>query len=259
MLGTKRFVFSYQNLISTDVYVTKHYMLMRCLPVDCEFQSLEELDIRSYGFDSLTSGRDSFGASILYGGKLGPHQSLMWHSSGIIKQTPYELKLTENPFIYTVPTEMTFATAPMKEFLQEHRTKGSLLHQVTVLNHAVHEYFTYTPMSTNINTKASEAFMLQKGVCEDYSQVFMALLRQMKIPCRYVNGLISGDGQTHAWVEVLIDDRWFGFDPTNDNVIDYGYIKLSHGRDASDCPVVRGIFTGNATQKMTVHVCCGKL
>ena len=33
-----------------------------------------------------------------------------------------------------------------------------------------------------------------------------------------------------------------------------GYVKLAHGRDASDCPVSRGIYMGNALQNTEVSV-----
>lgn len=45
-------------------------------------------------------------------------------------------------------------------------------------------------------------------------------------------------------------------DPTNNKLVDDDYIKLSHGRDASDCLINRGVIVGGGeqTQDIKVHV-----
>ena len=72
------------------------------------------------------------------------------------------------------------------------------------------------------------------------------------IGARYVCGFMQGEGVTHAWVEVYCNGYWLALDPTHNRKIEYGYIKLAQGRDAADCPVNRGVFTGSAIQ--TTHV-----
>ena len=81
-----------------------------------------------------------------------------------------------------------------------------------------------------------------------------AVLRYMGIPARYVNGLMIGEGYTHAWVEVYGENGWYGLDPTNTLHIDDYYIKLAHGRDYGDCPVDQGIFWGDAAQSQDIYV-----
>ena len=63
-----------------------------------------------------------------------------------------------------------------------------------------------------------------------------------------------GEGATHAWVEVYDGEAWCGLDPTNRQIIEYGYLKIAHGRDAADCPVNRGVFRGVAQQQTEVCV-----
>ena len=75
-----------------------------------------------------------------------------------------------------------------------------------------------------------------------------------KIPCRYVTGMMLGEGKSHAWVEVYSDGMWIGMDPTNSQLVDDFYIKIAHGRDYSDCLVNQGIFTGNVTQIQEISV-----
>ena len=73
-------------------------------------------------------------------------------------------------------------------------------------------------------------------------------------PSVYVNGFLVGEGETHAWVEIFDGYNWLGFDPTHNCRISDGYVKLAHGRDARDCSVSRGMYTGQAQQQTTIHV-----
>ena len=74
----------------------------------------------------------------------------------------------------------------------------------------LYENFTYIPGVTDIHTTAGEALRLGRGVCQDYAHIMTAVLRYMGIPARYVNGLMIGEGYTHAWVEVYTDGGWYG-------------------------------------------------
>ena len=107
---------------------------------------------------------------------------------------------------------------------------------------------TYEAGCTEIETDAEQAFAGGKGVCQDYAHIYITLLRLFGIPARYVCGMIPGEGETHAWVEVWSEGSWYGLDPTAGKVCDDRYIAIAKGRDAGDCPVVRGLFKGCAAQ-----------
>ena len=115
--------------------------------------------------------------------------------------------------------------------------------------HKLHQDLSYEKGVTTFQTTAEEAMKLKKGVCQDYAHILIACLRQLGIPARYVCGLLLGEGATHAWVEVYDGEAWCGLDPTNRQIIEYGYLKIAHGRDAADCPVNRGVFRGVAQQQ----------
>ncbi len=51
----------------------------------------------------------------------------------------------------------------------------------------------------------------QKGVCQDYAFLAVALLRSIDMEAHYVSGYAGG---RHAWVEVKVDDDWLEMDPT---------------------------------------------
>ncbi len=58
------------------------------------------------------------------------------------------------------------------------------------------------------------------GDCTEHSQLFVTLARAAGLPAREVSGFVYGGNDRtpslggHAWVEVLIDGRWIGMDPT---------------------------------------------
>src|SRR5262249_13810873 len=63
---------------------------------------------------------------------------------------------------------------------------------------------------------------------------------------------VSGDAM-HAWVECLLpNERWCGFDPTNNLLANDHYIKVHHGRDYGDVPPVRGVYHGPQAHSLDV-------
>ena len=66
--------------------------------------------------------------------------------------------------------------------------------------------------------------------------------------------MIPGEGATHAWVEVYDNGMWHGLDPTQNKMVDDNYLKLAQGRDAMDCRLNRGVFSGRAIQQQNVYV-----
>ena len=65
-------------------------------------------------------------------------------------------------------------------------------------------------------------------------------------------GLIPGEGETHAWVELYDGAGFIGVDPTQLHIADDGYLRVNVGRDSRDCAINRGMFTGTAQQTMEV-------
>jgi len=112
----------------------------------------------------------------------------------------------------------------------------------------------YQPGITNVHTTAEEAFALGQGVCQDFAHIYLSLLRLDGINARYVVGMMAGEGESHAWTEVNCKGYWYGFDPTNQLLVNDQYIKISHGRDYADCIVTRGIFRGAADQAQRITV-----
>lgn len=114
----------------------------------------------------------------------------------------------------------------------------------------------YTKGVTGPSTTVEQALGAGGGVCQDLAQALVSVLRVLDVPARYVAGLSAGEGETHAWVEYLDDGVWYGIDPTAGRHVTGPYLKLSHGRDASECRINRGVFTGSSpgTQAVSANL-----
>ncbi|MEO8532198.1 MAG: transglutaminase family protein [Flavobacterium sp.] len=132
-------------------------------------------------------------------------------------------------------------------------------------NAYVFDNFTYTKGITNIETTIDEILTLKKGVCQDFAHLLLQLLRTAGIPSRYVSGYICpnesglrGEGATHAWVEIYTPKQgWLGLDPTNNIWTMDNHVRLSVGRNFSDCTPIKGTFKGLARQTLSVFVSIG--
>lgn len=63
---------------------------------------------------------------------------------------------------------------------------------------------------------ALKVLELEKGICQDYTYLALALLRASDMEARYIAGT-AGAGfnwSRHAWVEVKVDGEWLTMDPT---------------------------------------------
>lgn len=132
------------------------------------------------------------------------------------------------------------------------------------LNAAVRGLIAYAPGTTHVHTTIEEVLRDRAGVCQDYAHVMLAAARMFGIPARYVSGYLftrkgeealRGELSTHAWVECLLpDDRWHGFDPTNNLLANDHYVKVHFGRDYHDVPPTKGVYTGPPAESLKVSV-----
>ncbi|GAC1358702.1 MAG: transglutaminase family protein [Acidobacteriaceae bacterium] len=130
------------------------------------------------------------------------------------------------------------------------------------LNAALFHGFQYVPLSTSVDSPIDEAIESRQGVCQDFAHIMIALLRQVRIPSRYVSGYLDhgrearpGHDATHAWVEVLLPGLgWIGFDATNNLLARDRHIRTAIGRDYADVPPTHGIFRGTNSSELYVAV-----
>jgi len=126
----------------------------------------------------------------------------------------------------------------------------------------VFNHFTYKKGITTVESTLDEIWKIKTGVCQDFAQVLLAMLRLSGIPARYVSGYICpskngmrGEGATHAWVEAYIPFYgWLGIDPTNNCMVNDNHVRLAVGRNFSDCSPVKGTYRGTSEHTLEVVV-----
>jgi len=251
----KRFGYSFATEVSFDSEVSGHHFVLRALPSVGAFQRRVSETLAVEDCDDLVYSHDNFGNRLQYGFKDGAHGRFAFESNGEILQNVYRIfGALNNIFLYE--SAFTRASKEMYDFLQGIDFKDCMtpLSKALAISNAVNAAITYESGATDISTSAADVLRLRKGVCQDYAHLLIALCRILKIPARYANGLMAGEGSSHAWVEIYDDMMWRGLDPTNNVLIEYGYIKISHGRDFSDCPLNQGVMRGVANQSVEVKV-----
>ena len=246
-----------QKILSFDYLMRFDYGM----PVDKEFFTIKGLpksnNRQEISVDNITicpavpysEGCDSFGNLKIYGCVKYPHSSFEYHISGraVIKNLLYEEEASENMLpLYRHPYGMNKSGENLRKYFMSLKSgleENDYVNAVSIM-HMLHRDFSYRKGSTDSRTTAEEAWSLGAGVCQDYAHIFIALCRLAGIPARYVTGLITGEGESHAWAEIFYRGRWIGMDPTNDLLVADSHVKLGHGRDASDCLINRGILRG---------------
>ncbi|GAC1611619.1 MAG: transglutaminase family protein [Mycobacteriales bacterium] len=109
-----------------------------------------------------------------------------------------------------------------------------------VHNHLAFGYGTSSPTYT-----AVDAFAAGTGVCRDFAHLAISFCRALHIPARYVFGYLPdldvppdpAPMDFAAWMEVWLGDRWWTFDPRN-NQPRAGRVVIGRGRDAVDVAMV---------------------
>jgi transglutaminase-like putative cysteine protease len=261
----KRYRFRYESSVVFSAPVSSHSWLLRSLPKQEQFQRTEWDSLRlEAGLPDGSSvdvpvraAVDAFGSRVQFGHTAQPHVRLTLTAEGVVAQSPYRICGTAHG-MYFPPSPLTLPSDEMLAFAREQGLDGaafpSISERAQAVSSAVHGRMRYAPGSTGVATTAAQAFALCQGVCQDFAHIALALLRHAGIAARYVCGFLPGEGATHAWVEYFDSGVWLALDPTHDRAVDYGCIKIAHGRDSADCAVNRGVFTGRASQLSSVSI-----
>ncbi len=175
---------------------------------------------------------------------------------------------TDDYWDMLMPSHFARSSPELQQFARELRVDTrrdedplSLLRR---LNTELYEKFAYVKQSTTVDSPIEDALQSRQGVCQDFAHIMISLLRDIRIPCRYVSGYLyhdafhedrSSEGATHAWVEALLPRLgWVGFDPTNCLIVRERHIRTAIGRDYADVPPTVGTMKGRAQTELQVRV-----
>lgn len=139
-----------------------------------------------------------------------------------------------------------------------------LMETLFAINLTLFREYQYTPGSTSLETTPFDVFTHKRGVCQDFANLFICLLRLLGIPARYVCGYVytgnvgearARSDASHAWVQAYIPNvGWKGFDPTNGVLPATDHVRVAYGRYYRDTAPTSGTIYSPATETMTIDV-----
>ena len=255
----KRLHFDYYMKISYTIPVSICYFTIKCIPRSNARQKLIDYKIELVPEINYSRDHDSFLNDQIYGCVNVPHDMFSFHISGDVEigQILYEEMEDENlDMMFGHPYNLNKAGDEIKKYFSSLDILDSMTdyEKSVFIMRQLYKDFEYEKNITDINTTAEEAFVKGKGVCQDYAHIMIALLHLAGIKARYVTGMLVGEGASHAWVEILMDDKWYGLDPSNNKAVSDEHIKIAVGRDAGDCMINRGIMHGGGLHTQTIKV-----
>ncbi|MGN1481996.1 transglutaminase family protein [Porcipelethomonas sp.] len=248
----KKVKFNFQTKLTFDNNVYDHTFALRCIPLENESQKIIFCELDILPFVSTQKTVDAFGNTVISGYLKKEHRFLDFEVKGEAEIDSFTKTHDFMP-CYRYQSDYTKPGDELKIFynmLMEQCDAKTPYEKTIYFSKKLSECFSYVKNITDTKTTANEAFVLKKGVCQDFSHIMLSLLRMNGIPCRYKAGLASCDGETHSWIDVWDGESWFGYDPTNNCDVNDSYLALSQGRDFRDCAIDRGVMFGAYTRQL---------
>jgi transglutaminase-like putative cysteine protease/predicted glutamine amidotransferase len=147
------------------------------------------------------------------------------------------------------------------------RNDNDLIGTVLDMNRSIYKEYKYLQGSTTLGTTAFDVYANRRGVCQDFTNLFICLARLLSIPARYTCGYLYTGAKaentaqseaSHAWVELYLPEHgWQGFDPTNGVVTQTDHVRVAVGRSYQDATPTSGtlyVGGGPETLQAEVHV-----
>jgi transglutaminase-like putative cysteine protease/predicted glutamine amidotransferase len=145
------------------------------------------------------------------------------------------------------------------------RNDFDLLDTLIDINATIFKEYEYRQGSTTVFTTPFEVYTNRRGVCQDFTNLFICLARLLGVPARYVCGYIYTGPKnpnqvqseaSHAWVQLYLPEAgWKGFDPTNGILTQTSHVRVAVGRNYIDATPTSGtIYVGGGPETLEVSV-----
>lgn len=249
--------FTYEHPIS------EAYTEMRLQPPETGGQRCLNFALHTEPRGEVFGYADRFGNAVSHFSVLQPHTALQVTAVSEVL-TPREFSEALRPlspldeFDFLAPTAYAPHTPALHAFARAHQADSPRTTALALMN-AIYTQLKYETGVTTVKTTAEEALTLQRGVCQDFAHILLAGCRSLGLAARYVSGYVlsaAADGAaTHAWADVYLPDTgWFALDPTHNSPQTDHHVRLATGRDYADVPPTRGVYKGQAEEKLAVKV-----
>ena len=260
MLNTVQHTTCYKYLHEANYSI----QALKLWPADFDGQKVISWDIRIENADLTRLSHDGFGNLIYLATLSEPHREIRVEAQGEVEVEDRSgvvrgLKEAARPRVFLRQTTQSQADEAIESFAQSHK-QADTLERLHMISESLANKVSFKVGATGAGTTAGEAFELGKGVCQDFSHIFIAAARSLSIPARYVTGyLFTGDDGSfdahHAWAEAWVDNLgWVGFDVANGVCTTENYVRLACGLDARSAAPIRGSQQGGAIEDLDVHV-----
>ncbi len=273
---------AHHTLFRYSAPVSESIMELRMQPRTEWTQRCLDFDLTVSPRTRLTLYRDYHGNYIHHFNVPGRHDQLLISAHALVEVQPFASwpeSLSETAwdeldadvahgdyYEMMAPSDIATPTQLLIELGRELNVvrRGDPMSLLREISRKLHALFEYCPETTQVDSPIDVALRARRGVCQDFAHIMITLVRNLRIPCRYVSGYLwhnrqqpdgSAHGATHAWVEARLPGLgWVGFDPTNNVLVDERYIRAAVGRDYSDVPPTKGTFKGVASSELKVAV-----
>ncbi len=287
MAAFNRYKLAHVTLFSYDGPVSESYNELRLRPRHDESQSCLSFRLTTHPASRPAAHLDYFNNWVHRFHILPEHRELRVESEAIVLVHPQQWSwsplsladfdqrresMAEEYFDWLAPSEYCPVVPEIGQLIQqvESRCEGTVRGFAQAASGLIHEQFTYKPGATHVHSSVQDSLATRAGVCQDFSHLLIAVLRQRGIPARYVSGYlvprqasdaravmenVIGGQASHAWVQAYIPETgWIGLDPTAGEFAEDRHIVVARGRDYGDVPPVRGVYKGHAGQSLSVDV-----
>ena len=149
--------------------------------------------------------------------------------------------LPDDVLIFTLPSRYCLPDVLGAEAWKQFGGMPKGYQRVQAIVDYVHNHLRFSYGTSTSWTTAADVHSSGYGVCRDFAHLSVSLCRALNIPARYVFGYLPEIEVEHkdapmdfaAWTEVYLGDRWWTFDPRN-NERRKGRVLIGRGRDAGD-------------------------
>lgn len=187
-----------------------------------------------------------------------PHQDIVIEAEGYVDVDDCAMEKTGNlsPLLFLRSTPLTTLDSALAELALPFTAiaKDFPRDAAWQLMLRIREQMTFQSGETDSCTHAAEAYAKRQGVCQDFSHIYLACAHAIGLPARYVSGYLYTEEDehvaSHAWVEVAIDDYWWGLDIANGVEAGHHHLKLAVGMDYLEACPIRGMRNGGGSEKM---------
>lgn len=276
---TKSYQVKYHTHNTYEANVTEALFELLVAPCQDGTQAVRDLKYHNSFGQAVFQHNNPFGFSLACVRSVKPFKDFEFTMTATVDK-----KLQDNPYLGMLSVEEEQAKLTSIEFYIDHHLYLNFNKYTTIgddfnskllnrqqdqpvyeylqqLNQHIHAMLEFDAEPTHVHTTANEVLALGRGVCQDYTHLFLAMARKNRIPCRYVSGYLNqggtlvGSAVMHAWIEAYVPGiGWQGFDPTNNLLADQNHIKAAHGSDYSDCSPIKGVLKTSGGHKTTYGV-----